>query len=565
MKMSRVLPLAALLCAPLAPTRTVRAEPPLLGLSGLFDLDPATWEGLGDGAKLAFYGARADLARSLGASAVRLGSGAPDLFSESALQGTFPWLVTDRVVGALGARDLDLVVTLTQPVPASQKTAYRQFMTHLVERYDGDGDFGVSGAEVQFDHPDLDDSGAVSVADWNAPAADKASWGSGHLLARIEVGDRVREAEEASVVVASDYAAQLGAVAQAISGSSAALSVVLAGTDMDRETKARFLERLSGADLGRISAAGAHFRTKVADLDSARALTALDAFLAWRDEAGLGAAEAWVTELSVGAAPAGSGPGPCVDPRCSPRTQVHGLVRLVLSALAKGYTRVYYHGGLEIDGQASTVGLVTGPATAALNTEPTGLAPRPAYAVWRKLPEILAGAAPTKLGALPTNVAGVRVATGHVLWFDWTLEVGPGQPYDAMRRKEVELRGLTTPSVRVVSLWPTDLGSHLGTDGAVDARWDETLVPVDDAGTAVVTVGEDPVWVVPSDVVVGAELDEGDVSAPDAADTVEVAPAGPASDGGCQGGLAGSLLAWLGTVVAVWRGGLARRGAPGRG
>ncbi|TNF34377.1 MAG: hypothetical protein EP329_07340 [Deltaproteobacteria bacterium] len=524
--------------ASLAPRVGLAAEPEL-GLSGLFDVDAATWSGLDDQARLDLVAARADLAVALGVRTVRLGGGAPDVFSESALHGTFPWLFADRVVGVLAARDLDVVITLEQLVPASQKVAYRDFIERLVERYDGDDDFGVTGVEVQFDFPDIDGSGTITTLDWDAPAAQKAAWGAGHVVTRLEVGDRVRDAEDAGVIVAADYAAQLGAVQQAVASTGASVLVEVAGCDLDSESKSRFLDRLEGVDASALDAAGAHFRAKLADLDGAKALAALDNFRSWLTAAGLDGVEPWVTEMSVGGAAAGDGDGPCSDTRCSERTQVLGVVRFVLSALARGYTRVYYRGAVEPETAFTTVGLLTVPAASAVAPVVTDLTPRPAFAAWRQLQAIVAGGAVTKLGNLPTNVFGVQTAHGQVYWFDWSLEVGVGQPYDPGRKKEIVLRGLTSPAVRVVPLWPSAVAATLDADGDPGATWDEEHVAVAADGTAVVTVEQDPIWVSPSELPTTVEEDEADAT--DAAEEDATAEADAASGtstkkGGCQAG-----------------------------
>ncbi|PKN55345.1 MAG: hypothetical protein CVU56_21775 [Deltaproteobacteria bacterium HGW-Deltaproteobacteria-14] len=550
MKLATILTgLALTISAPVA------AAEPQLGLSGLFDVAGATWAGLDDQARVDFFAARADLAVTLGARVVRFGAGAPDVFSESALHGTFPWLFADRVVGALAARDLDLVVTLEQLVPASQKSAYRQFMNRFVERYDGDADFGVTGAEVQFDHPDVDESGTISFLDWDADGEAKQAWASAHVLTRLEIGDRVRLAEDGGAIIAADYAGQLGAVQQAVSGTAAEVEVEVAGTDMDQDSKNRFLDRLAGVDGAELDAAGAHFRSKIADLDGARAITALGNFIDWLGAAGLTGVEPWVTEISVGSAPSAGGPGPCYDPRCSERTQVHGLVRVVLTAFSKGYTRVFYAGALEAEGTDTTVGLVTVPAAAALAPAVSDLSARPAYAVWRRLADIVAGGTVSRIGNLPTNVFGVQTANGQVFWFDWTLEVGLGQPFDPARKKEIVLRGLTSPSVRVTSLWPELQTRGLSPDGAPAVTWSSELAPVGSDGTAVVTIEQDPVWVSPSDEVAGAETDmdadvvDSDVVNADA--SVDAGEPAPKTSGGCQGAGPSELFALLAGAVAL--------------
>ena len=549
MKLATILTgLALIIDAPAA------AADPQLGLSGVFDLDGATWSGLDDQARVDFFAGRADLASALGARVVRFGAGAPDVFSESALHGTFPWLFADRVVGALAARDLDLVVTLEQVVPASQKSAYRQFMNRFVERYDGDADFGVTGAEVQFDHPDIDESGTISFLDWDAAAEAKQAWASAHVLTHLEVGDRIRVAEDGGAIASTDYTGQLDAAQQAVMGSASAVTLEIAGTDMDKESKNRFLERLAGLDALVFDAAGAHFSEKVADLDGARATTALANFVDWLNAAGIPVIEPWVTEISVGSAPSGGGPGPCYDARCSERTQVHGLVRLVLTAFSKGYTRVFYAGAVEAEGTDTTVGLVTVPAADAVTPAVSDLSARPAYAVWRRLADIVAGGTVTKIGNLPTNVFGVQTANGQVFWFDWTLEVGVGQPFDPARKKEIVLRGLTSPSIEVTSLWPDLADRHVAGDGTTAATWATELVPVKADGTAVVTVEQDPVWVSPSDAVAGAETDvDADVVDTDAgvdagADTSDPTPK---NSGGCQGAGPSQLFGLLAGALAL--------------
>jgi len=535
-----------------APATAASAEPEL-GLSGLFDVEPTVWSGLDEQARLDLFAARADLAVALGVRTVRFGSGAPDVFSESALQGTFPWLFADRVVGVLAARDLDLVITLEQLVPASQKGDYRDFMDRFVERYDGDDDFGVTGAEVQFDHPDIDASGSISYLDWDAAPADKGAWASAHVLTRLEIGDRVREAEDDGAIEATDYAGQVGAVQQAVSGTAASVAVEIAGTDMDSDSKNRFVDRLDGVDATAIDAAGAHFRTKLADLDGEKALLALDNFKSWLTAAGLGDVDPWVTEMSVGA---GQG-GPCSDSRCSERTQVHGLVRFVLSAFARGYSRVYYRGALEADGAGTTVGLLTMPDADAAAPTVSDLTPRPAFAVWRQLQGIVAGGDVTKLGNLPANVFGVQTANGQVYWFDWSLEVGAGQGYDPGRKKEIVLRGLSSPAVRVVSLWPSTVAADLASDGAPVATWDEEYVMVGADGSAVVTVEQDPIWVSASELPTTADDADADASDTGGGDTGETdtGTSDANKDSGCQSGgsSAPATLALMMVVLLVFR------------
>lgn len=529
--------LAGLVAASLAAPSAGHAATPSFGLSGIFDLAPGAWSDLDADARASFLSGRGALGVALGASVLRLGTGAPDIFSESALQGTFPWMFADRAARLLASLDAEVVVTLRQLAPAPQRTAYRQFLTRLFERYDGDTDFAVEGAAVQFDHPDVDDSGTISFLDWDAAPAAKQQWADAHRLGWFELGDRLRAAEDDGFE-AADYPGMVSAAHQA-AASATGTRLALGGTDLDVDSRNRFLDRVEGVgaiDGLELSHIGGHLRGRAGALDSGQTLTILDNFAGWVRDAGLDDAELWLTEVAVGAAPAGDGPGPCADPRCSERTQVHGLTRAVLSALARGYTRVLYAGAVELDGTDTTVGLLTAPAAAALDLSVDDLRPRPAYAVWRLLTDIVTDGPVARVGALPTNAHGVEVPTGWVLWFDWSLEVGPGQPYDPLRRKEIVLRGLTAPAVKVTSLWPSTVGDSVGADGAVAVTWAEEVVPVEADGTVVITVEQDPVWVSPAATVV---VEEG---APDVSeggdDVAEAEPsAGPRSDdGGCASG-----------------------------
>lgn len=529
--------LAGLIAVAVAAPPAAQAASPAFGFSGLFDLAPEAWSALDGDARVAFLRDRGALGTTLGASVLRLGAGAPDIFSESALQGTFPWMFADRAAGSLASLDLEVVVTLRQLATASQRTAYRQFLTRLFERYDGDTDFAVEGAAVQFDHPDVDGSGTISFLDWDAAPAAKQQWADAHRLTWFEIGDRLRAAEDDEGFSAADYPGMVSAAQQAAANADGA-RLALGGTDLDVDSRNRFLDRVEGVDdlAGLdLSHVGGHLRGRAGALDSGLTLTTLDNFASWVRDGGLDTAELWLTEFAVGAAPANGGPGPCADSRCSERTQVHGLVRTALSALARGYTRVLYAGAVELEGSETTVGLLTAPAGSALTLGVDDLRPRPAYAVWRLLADVVTDGPVSLVGALPTNAYGVEVATGWVLWFDWALEVGPGQGYDPLRRKEVVLRGLTAPAVKVTNLWPSTLGDSVGDDGEVAVTWAEEVLPVASDGSVVITLGQDPVWVSPTSAVVAEE--DGSDATEAGGDVAEAEPAdAPRASEGCAGG-----------------------------
>ncbi len=523
-----------------------------LGWSSFAEVDGDTWALLDTDSRLALLSARADAALASGATVVRLGA-EPAIFGEAAMTGTFPWVFMDQALGALAGRGLRVVVTVPDLAPPSALSGYSDFISQLAERYDGDTEFSVEPVQVNYDFPDIDGSGTISVLDWDASNSDKQAWADAHIIADFEIGGGVRAAEDAGSIPEDHYGDQLAVAARAIEAAGGGQRVHLALTDLDEDSKNRFIDRLVDADTDPASftVGGMRLAAEVAGLDSTDAGAALDNFEEW-----LGAAEfpnttRWVGALSIGSMRGAD--SPCEDARCDERTQANTLAKSVALALMEGYEAVLYEAPVESTDESRSSGLLTVSAEQASAGTIAGATPRPAWAVWQRLGELASeGGEWSKLGALPANVFGVSVGSDRwVLWFDWVNEVSAGADYDDSKKKEIELRDITTASVRVTSLWPESVGSEVDGSGASDVVWTSELVDVVD-GKASVLLTRDVVLVEATDEVdappvVDEDDTETDTSGGD--DTSDGEDTGGGNSGGndgCSGG------APSGPVGALW-------------
>jgi|GEM_PF-2262363 len=561
--------LAVALLLALFPGSPARAQL-TFALSGVHHVSDATWDAMSDASRTAFLEQRADLAVALGASAVRLGDVPPRLWSKAALDAdTAPgrWLWADRAVRIFAERGLTLVIVVPDII-GSGLTAYRGFIGALAERYDGDADFGVATVDNNRDFPDIDDTGAITAGDWNAPNAQLLAWAATHTIDVIEIGNQPLVAEQAGDVMPGEYGTQLKSGAAAVRDSGGGITVMLAGTLADAQSASDFTTRLDGVNPNVFDHANVHLLESTKQPAGDAMDTALSDFTDWLAANNHPDVDRWVGAMSA----AYDNAGPCGAWPCDERLQCSLLAKAAVLALDRGYSHFAYATPVEVQGSAADPEMPAATAllTLALETgaDPT-LTPirtNRAYATWIRLQEILSevdGDNLNRLGDLGPNLSGYALGgeKGWLVWYDWTRETSPGNGYDGSLRG-VTLKGLPpeVQSVVASSLYPESLGDTLGAGFDAVTQWETRVYPVS-GGEATVEVAADVVWVVPN-AFPAPGGDEGPVEA------VEEAPETPTDAGPAPGDSGGGeatarsqsgwpsfalALALAAGVVIAWR------------
>jgi hypothetical protein len=544
------------------------------GYSGLHALSPETYDGMNVDARRSHLESRSQLASSLGADVLRTGDAVP-LLLERAEDGEIDWTALDHTVGVMLAPGIEVCVTLPEVPSVLEKPAFNAFIAAVIERYDGDLDFGVGPLELNQAFPDINGSGSITNDDWEASPEVQLAWAAAHQLVMLEVGQRVRQLEDSTNMGDGDYADHLAMLADLASSADEPMSIMLGSVWVHEDSQQRFVSRLEALDdemKASIAASNVTVYGELTSPDVSDAVINIDKFESWLGAADLGESSRWVGSLSVPSAANSDGGGPCDDARCSERSQVNGLVRLTTTALAAGYTALLYERPIELVGQGvsadawTSSGLLELEAVAGIDLAVLPLKPRPAYAVWRWLQSTFAEVSEadfTTLHDTPQGVEGLSLPSGWLIWFDWLNGASPGADY-AGEERPVVLTGLTSASLRVQSLWPESVCAQLGDDGQCEVTWTETYVAVVE-GAAQIIVGQDPIWVEASDVDVEAEggspVDAGptDEDASSEEDT-SVGPTAdgdapstdPVDEGGCGAGQ--PPQGWLGllALLAAW-------------
>jgi hypothetical protein len=545
------------------------------GFTGVHALDEDTWSSMNDEGRRLFLEERVSLAARAGATVVRLGATQPWLVDMARVHaGTERnWTDADAAIQAMKSADLDLCLTLPELIQLDEMSLYQAYITRLAERYDGDTDFGIDPADVNYEFPDIDGSGALTIADWDASDAAILAWAEAHQVDRIEIGHEPRALEMTGQLPEDVYAQQLKSAKASLTGAGGSQQLVLAGSRLDDQSKSHFTNRFDILDPNTapwFDLAVAHVFESTADVSQLESATHIAKFANWLQSIDHGNTPTWLGELALPSAPDAGEGGVFEDPRTSTRTQANGLIRLVMEAILEGYEAVLYAEPFEVasggeEGPRTTTGLLTVQQIQGLEPMMWPVAARPAYTVWRWLVDRFGGMDPSDvatLPGLPVNARAARVSgQGWLLWYDWTMEVDQGAEYGGAL-KPVTLDGVTSPSLKVTVLWPEEAGTKLDEDGRADATWTETHVAVS-GGSATIFLGRDPVWVEASDLVIEDPF-QGDLG-PETADTsntpdgaegqpdTDGSGGGGGGSGGCATGPASPLgfALWLAILALV--------------
>lgn len=511
-------------------------------VSGIHHLPDGIWAGLSDDEKIAFLEVRADLAVAMGASALRIGAASPSFWDYAGLGSSTDsgrWLFADKVVAALAQRNLTLVVVVPDLV-SSGLTAYRNHIRALAERYDGDNDFGVQAVDNNRDFPDIDDTGAITSADWNAPGPQLTTWAQAHTIDVIQVGHLPFVGEQSGAIGGDDYGSQLKQGAGAIADAGTEIRAMLAGTLVVQEGPVGFASRLGTVSSDIIDIADAHIAEGTTDPTGVEVQGGLEDFTQWLQDSNIGGAERWVGAFAATA----DANGPCGKWTCDDRMQAATLAKAMLSAVRNGATHFTYNVPVEVTGTAADpampvgTGLLTIALSGAADLTATPIGARPAFATWMRLQTILADVSAddiVELSQLGPNTVGYQIGDkGWLLWYDWSTAVPPGNGYDSSKRG-ANLKGIPglIEAVAASNLFPLSAEDTLGASFTVNADWDNTVYPVN-GGEATIALGSDVVWVVPSAL---AQPEPGPEAAADSTPDTSVADPGPGDDDtGCSGG-----------------------------
>lgn len=552
----------------------VSAQTVRFGYSGLHGLEAETYEAMSLDARRSHLESRSVLAVSLGAEVLRTGDATP-LLLEVPADGEVDWTALDHAVGVMSVPDIELCVTLPGVPSQLEKPAFNAFIADVLERYDGDLDFGVDPLDLNKSFPDINGSGSITNDDWDASSEAQLAWAAAHQLETLEVGQRVRDLEESTNIGDDDYADLLATISSLVDSADGDMSVMLGSVWVHEDSQQRFVSRLEGLDDATRASMTASNITVYGELtspDISNAVINVEKFDSWLSAAGLDDTSRWLGSLSVPSAVNDDAGGPCDDARCSERTQASALVRLAATAVRAGYTSLLYERPIELTGQGvssdewTSTGLLELEVVAGIDLAILPLKPRPAYGVWRWLQSTFSDVNAsdfTTLHDTPQGVEGMVLPSGWLVWFDWFAGAAAGADY-AGEERPVILTGLASSSLRVLTLWPESICTQLGDEGECEVTWTETYVPVVDE-TAQIIVGQDPVWVEASDVVVAPEGEteeapeptEADASSEDdvtvvPTDDVEAPTAGPVDEGGCNS--SHPSQGWLGLValLAAW-------------
>lgn len=513
---------------------------------------------------LSLFGRYADVSKALGLGTVRVGATPPELFSWGAVEpepNSYRFLVADLLVESLVVRGLEPVLPLSSRAdwdhdPSTllpdDKARFRDYVRLLVERYDGDLDFGVPPGE---EYPDVTGDGSVSIADWGAPESVRQAWADAHVVRWWEV-------------VAEGPAAEVAPLVQLIRPEARAASpeslLLIAGNAAGPGGKGQLSERLGGLDpklTGErlVDAVGFDVPTTGDGLAALAIFDELRDTFGWVAAIGLQDAEVWITSIGAGALPPPDGQaGPCGDPRCDEHTQAAQLVKLMVQALET--MPVAVPGGFEerrfdrvllrepVEHGASPEWAGGGVLTFTEGDPATDpMLVRPAWAAVARVAPVLEAAAPDgveRLILFPDNEArriyAVRTPEGlvsHVAWYNWDMDLGAAA-YDG-RFLKVTLADVQG-TAKVTTLFPSSIDE---VTGGASVQWmlPEVLVAAE-AGGVTIDIRQEALLVEPVTDAPAPEdagpVDAADASAsePDIAAGSDVAPSAPAaSDDGCGG------------------------------
>lgn len=357
-------------------------------------------------------------------------------------------------------------------LPADQE-AYLEYLKLVVERYDGDLDFG---APEGLSYPDIDYSETHDVYDWHTSGDEERQvWADRHRVASFQIEDDFVELLRAGNVEPTEYAELFALTVAKVRAHAPEASVIVGGTRVETSRKALYVQAMQAVKaLPDMS----YDRVDVhLELDEGRWITgepyseAIREFRQWLGATGDGATPFQIGRFSASAGqtdtdPWEPGPGPkgtCHASFCSERSQVESLVKGLVLMRMETDAPIFLSRLVELTGGAgyaesySYAGVVTASGQSLVGTT---YAVRPAYVVLRHLgnrfPDLDGADFQEELvKASNTRAFRLREAPTKVwlVWYDWSTEVPAGEEWQGVT-KNVEIEGVSSPYVRVTHLFP---------------------------------------------------------------------------------------------------------------
>lgn len=384
-----------------------------------------------------------------GVDEVVLGALSRDLSSWGAVEpadgrsfGKYNFQVLDAIVHAFGGKAV-LVLSALNPwdheghgVPADRQ-AFSEYVRAVVERYDGDGDFGLPAQDPSY--PDIDGSGQVTPADWEASKAEKQAWASAHPVGAYMVEESLPEDPS------EYYMTILGDTREEAVKADGDVRIWLPPFPLDRYNKTKLGAWIGPLAEDSVPVEGlARIVVSLAqdsvDFTAQSGMDNLADLWDWLDEFGFLPGKPGGIQLVLGGIRPGYGPPACGLPQCSAQGQSEQLVKTLSLAVTNGVDVIALSGmfGNPVGSEGFDVGI--------LNPEETPPTLDPGAALLNLLAvsgSLLPGGLTQEMFTPVPSTHVVRSepcegVTTHVAWYDWTLEVGKDQPYGDLS-KAVEI------------------------------------------------------------------------------------------------------------------------------
>jgi hypothetical protein len=525
--------------------------------------EPEQLSGLDRSAILGLASSWANAYTGAGANSVVLPSLAKAVSSWGAVEvhpgrtfGRYDFFVLDAIVEAYGGKAVlvlspEAAFDHAEGILPSDAGGFKAYVKAVVERYDGDVDFGIAAGDTEA-YPDVDGSGKVTPADWEDTAESlvlKQQWADRHRVHAFQVGTEACPAG----VAPDQYASVFLLASEAARSADPGADLWIAPIDVAAIKKDDFLARFKGlspAVSGTIQASTVLVSLPAlgADPTLQAGVARLKTIVGWLDEAGFEPGGPGGLRLVLGPARIGwkKVADACTSDRCDETGQAEQVAKLAALAALHGFDGLAFDGIWEDPASGTGYGL----GTLDVGTDHAVGTPRPALFVAGLLARTLAvGGEFTepKTGVPATHVVAGPTCSGaaRVAWYDWTLEAGPGDPYDSGKFKIVQA-DVPAGIASAVVLAPDGAGKAVSLDGSkvLSGGFPDAPGAKFAANVATLRLGRTPVLVVagagpavePTPDATGADV------------TADVAEPSTGKGGGCAAG-AGGGWAWMGLLA----------------
>lgn len=490
-----------------------------------------------------YAGVWADAYEAMGVDRVVLSTLARDLSSWGAVEpeggrsyGRYQMEVLDAVIRAFRGK---AVVVLSSENPwdhedmglPTDRTSFSEYARAVVERYDGDMDFG---SLTDPSYPDINYSGVVNTADWEATPDEKQAWADAHRVHAYMVEGELPEDP------GDYYTTVLEDVLAAALKADKTVQVWIAPIPLGAFGKAKLTGWLGpfAGDAGPADGLASILATlpfEPYDITAQAGMEDLEDLGTWLGELGFKPGDPDGVELILGGLRPGYGLPACPSPQCDDRSQTENLVKALSLAAVNGADAVSFDGLLEDPDDP------TGFALATMNPldSPPLLDLRPALPAVPMLARILGGAdAPVRINTPVTSTQVVQgtpcdgvIAT--VVWYDWTLEVGKDKPYgDLSKALEIDLVPALSRAFPLDIPDPEPQALDAG-DLMAATLSESNLIPLDEGGFRL-TIGREPVLVMTLED--GWGVAEATETAPEAVEEIPVPDQAETDDDAGGGG-----------------------------